>query len=70
MTHLSNEELILHYYGEAEDPAPVDRHLDECQECRAVYGSLERVLNVMEALPVPERSAGTTARSSRRPATT
>jgi hypothetical protein len=58
MTHLSNEELILHYYGEAEDPAPVDRHLDECQECRAVYGSLERVLNVMEALPVPERSAG------------
>jgi hypothetical protein len=58
MTHVSNEELILHYYGEAEDPAPVDRHLDECPECRAVYGSLERVLNVMEALPVPERSAG------------
>jgi hypothetical protein len=57
MTHLSDEELILHYYGEADDPAPVDRHLDQCQECRAVYGSLERVLNVMEALPVPERSA-------------
>jgi hypothetical protein len=58
MKHLSDEDLILHYYGEAEDPAPADRHLDECQECRAVYGSLERVLNVMETLPVPERSAG------------
>jgi hypothetical protein len=58
MTHLSDEELVLHYYGEADDPAPADRHLDECPQCRAVYGSLERVLNVMEALPVPERSAG------------
>jgi len=55
MTHLSEEELILHYYGEAEDPAPVDRHLGECAECRAFYGSLKRVLNVVEAVPVPER---------------
>ncbi len=57
MTHLTEEELILHYYSEA-DGGPVERHLDACPECRAAYGSLERVLNVMDALPVPERGEG------------
>jgi hypothetical protein len=57
MNHLSEQDLILHYYGETEDPAPVERHLDTCSSCRASYGALERVLNVVEALPVPERGA-------------
>ena len=34
-----------------------ERHLDECQECRALYGSVQRVLNMVEADPVPERGA-------------
>ncbi len=55
MSHLSEEQLILHYYGEAEDAGPVERHLGQCEGCRAVYAALTRVLNVMEALPVPER---------------
>jgi hypothetical protein len=55
MNHLSEQDLILHYYGETEDPAPVDRHLDTCSSCRASYGALERVLNIVDALPVPER---------------
>ncbi|MBS1858842.1 MAG: hypothetical protein JST11_25955 [Acidobacteria bacterium] len=61
MTHLSEETLILHYYGEENDtPAPegtlaVERHLEECGECRALYGSLVRTLNMVDALPVPER---------------
>jgi hypothetical protein len=58
MSHLSEEELILHYYGETGNPAPVERHLDTCPACRAAYSSLERVLNVMDALPIPERSQG------------
>jgi hypothetical protein len=67
MNHLSEEQLILHYYGETGEPgetggAPGDtlaneRHLEECGECRALYASLQRVLNVVDALPVPERSA-------------
>ena len=57
MSHLSEQDLILHYYGETEDPAPVERHLDTCSSCRAAYGALERVLNVVDALPVPERGA-------------
>ena len=60
MNHLSEEQLILHYYGEAaEGDAPgaleAEQHLEACGECRAMYGSLQRVLNVVDSLPVPER---------------
>lgn len=69
MNHLSEEQLILHYYGEtgeireARDDAAAggtlaaERHLDECGECRAHYASLQRMLNVVDSLHVPERSA-------------
>ncbi len=55
MNHLSEEELILHYYGEEAGDDQSARHLEACAECRALYGSLQRVLNTLEALPVPER---------------
>ena len=54
MNHLSEEELILHYYGEEDGTLAAGRHLDECAECRALYGSLQRVLNMVEASSVPE----------------
>jgi hypothetical protein len=57
MSHLNDQDLIFHYYGEADDPGPVERHLDECGKCRAAYSALERVLNVVDAMPVPERGA-------------
>jgi len=57
MTHLSEEELILHYYGEEGDTLAAERHLEDCENCRALYGSLQRVLNVVDSLPVPERDA-------------
>ncbi len=57
MTHLSEEELILHYYGEQGNSLTAERHLEECEECRMLYGSLQRVLNVVDSLPVPERAA-------------
>jgi hypothetical protein len=56
MNHLSEEELVLYYYGEAADSLPVDSHLKECDGCRALYGSLQRVLNAVDGMPVPERS--------------
>jgi hypothetical protein len=55
MNHLSEEELILHYYGEEGDAFAAEHHLDQCDECRAHYGSLQRVLNVVDTLPVPAR---------------
>ena len=63
MNHLTEEQLILHYYGECDDSANAadtlanERHLEECRECRGLYSSLQRVLNVVDGLPVPERSA-------------
>jgi hypothetical protein len=56
MNHLSEEELILHYYGEEGDAFCAAQHLDECDDCRAHYSSLQRVLNVVDSLPVPARS--------------
>lgn len=55
--HLSEEELILHYYGEEGDSPDAARRLEECSECRALYGSLQRTLNVVDAMAVPERDA-------------
>jgi hypothetical protein len=68
MNHLTEEQLILHYYGEDPgepadaEPARVDalvieQHLDDCGECRSLYSSLQRVLNIVDAMPVPERPA-------------
>jgi hypothetical protein len=58
MTHLTEEELILHYYGEAEgESLPAENHLEECLECRAAYSALQRVLNVVDSLPLPARAA-------------
>jgi hypothetical protein len=62
MNHLSEEELILHYYGEEGETLTVERHLEDCGECRAVYGGLQRVLNVVDSLPVPDRAADYGAR--------
>jgi anti-sigma factor RsiW len=57
MNHLSEEQLILHYYGEEGDALAAERHLGECEACRALYGSLQRTLNVVDSLPVPEPGA-------------
>src|SRR5215472_16163161 len=54
MNHLSEEQLVLHYYGEPLD-GPVDEHLQACETCRAEYRGLQRVLNSLDAAPVPER---------------
>jgi hypothetical protein len=62
MNHLSEEQLILHYYGEEGETLTVERHLEDCGDCRAMYGSLQRVLNVVDSLPVPDRAADYGAR--------
>ncbi len=55
MNHLSEEELILHYYSEEGDAFAAEHHLDTCEECRGHYASLQRVLNVVDSLPLPAR---------------
>jgi hypothetical protein len=57
MNHLTEEQLVLHYYGEEGDSLAMEAHLEECSDCRARYGAYQRVLNVVDSLPVPEVSA-------------
>jgi len=58
MNHLTEEQLILHYYGEEGDALAAEQHLDECDSCRDLFGSLQRVLNVVDSLPVPDPGTG------------
>jgi hypothetical protein len=55
MNHSSEEQLILHYYGEDDEAPALERHLEECEACRALYHSLQRVLNAVDGMPVPVR---------------
>ncbi len=54
-THLTEDELILHYYGETErgDDARVESHLASCAECQRSNQQLRQVLSMVEvAAPV------------------
>ena len=57
MTHLSNDDLVLYYYGEPEASAEVEGHLSACSECRGDYQKLQSVLGLVEGQPVPEPSS-------------
>lgn len=54
MKHLSEAELALHYYGDADDPGAVERHLAECETCRREMEHLRATMQ-MVTLPAPER---------------
>ena len=42
MNHLTEEQLVLHYYGEG---AEIEEHIGACDQCRLSYQALQRVLN-------------------------
>lgn len=57
MKTYSDDDLVLLFYGEAEDAAAMREALAADPELRARYEALESVLAAVD-LPVPERSAG------------
>src|SRR6185295_12491797 len=56
--HLTEEELILLRYGEAESPAALAAHLAECGACREAEAALGATLAAVDGLAVPERGPG------------
>ena len=56
MNHLTEEQLILYHYGEAEGRHRIESHLEACESCRAEFHSLQRVLEAVNSLPIPPRA--------------
>ncbi len=57
MRHLEEQALILHHYGEGDDPALVERHLLDCKRCRDELDAIGRDLRDVGSIPAPERGA-------------
>jgi len=55
MQHLSEEQLVLYHYRDAEAPAGAAEHLMSCNDCRVQYDALRRVLTLVDEMPVPNR---------------
>jgi hypothetical protein len=56
--HLTEEALILQYYGEADDATAVEQHLAACHHCRVEFERLRRVLALVDVQEVPEPGPG------------
>ena len=54
MKHISEEQLVLHYYNEAERPQEVEAHLNVCQVCKAEFFKLQQTLAHVRAIEAPE----------------
>lgn len=50
MPHLSEDELVLHYYGElaAHDEARAAAHVASCRQCHGAFRTLQRVLALVD----------------------
>ena len=60
--HVSEEQLILHYYGEPDADPRIERHLLTCASCRLALAQLGETLSLVEAHQPPEPLAGLEAR--------
>ncbi|MEA2162679.1 MAG: hypothetical protein QOK37_806 [Thermoanaerobaculia bacterium] len=54
MQHLTEEQLIGHYYDDGD--ALADAHVGSCDECRSQLDTLRDVLALVNHLPIPEKS--------------
>lgn len=56
MTHPSEQDLVLYFYGDAPKATLLERHLAECKGCAAEFAQLRATLSAID-YPVPERAA-------------
>jgi anti-sigma factor RsiW len=59
-THISEDELILHYYGETDrgDEARIEAHLASCAECQFANQQLRRVMTMVDSAAPEEAPLG------------
>jgi hypothetical protein len=53
--HLTEEQLISHYYGELDNPLEGVKHLESCEVCGARFAALDSDLSLMKAASIPDR---------------
>lgn len=54
MKHLTEEQIVLHCYGDAGDDEAIDRHLKACADCRAEFEKVKALLAEIPPTEVPE----------------
>ena len=64
--HLSDEQLVLHYYGDDDNRAVVTRHLDSCAQCRTSLEQLSQLLGAVRTSSAPEPLHGFAERTWRK----
>ena len=57
MNHLTEEQLIEHYYEESPHSRSIARHLRGCHQCAETYAELRSDLDAIAPIPVPARVA-------------
>jgi hypothetical protein len=55
VTHYSEDDLTLYYYGEGRSRASIERHLADCAACRATYRAIAGTLAMVAPPEPPER---------------
>ena len=55
MTHFTDDDLTLYYYGEGRRRHDIERHLESCPGCAATYREIAATLAMIAAPEVPER---------------
>lgn len=53
--HMTDEDLVLLFYGESAQPAAVHAHLASCPVCAAEYAAIAETLALVPAVTPPER---------------
>jgi hypothetical protein len=53
--HYSEDDLTLYHYGEGQRRAGIERHLQDCSACAALYRDIADTLALVVAPEVPER---------------
>ncbi len=55
MTHYTDDDLTLYYYGEGRSRHEIERHLESCAGCAATYREIAGTLAMIAAPEAPER---------------
>jgi len=55
VTHYTEDDLILYYYGEARRRADIEQHLGACGDCATAYRQLAGTLSLVVAPEIPDR---------------